>query len=302
MQQADRKGRMEDDILTERDINVIEEDTEAIAELTDAIGEFLDEGGQADRLIAYVVRSAKYREKMQNAESVDEIEDIVVEKAIMPIVAAAEQGSGDVLPLVFPVLASYGEETAKQDVLDYLRGGDIRINIETISYERIMEKFTAKCRRGVGDDEIDTYLADVAHYHMQQKRGELPKLGKVKGFFKNLKAHKKCLDKQAKSIMTAEKQVRTKSDAEIWFSRYLLAAPIELAKDGFLTPISHIAFYDDSLLRKECSFYAKQVGIDMEEEDVDLANVKSAMRAFCVSRTGYSHAAHWLAAAGVAEF
>lgn len=276
-------------------------DTDNLKDMVDTVGRFFDAGGDAASLIAFVECSASLRQRMRQSSTIDEVEDVIAEKAIMPIVQAALNDSDNAAKLVFPILSSYCESEVQRDLLDYLRAGDLTVSTSGISKTRIMNKFVNKCRNGIGYDEIDACLMDVATYHRQKTQGTLPQISKVKGVFTNLKAQKECLKRQAKAIITAEKQVHTKSEAEIWFSRYLLAAPIELAKEGFLTPISHIAFYGEELIRKECAFYAKQLGLELAEEDVNVDHVKSAMRAFCVNKTGYSHAAHWLAAAGVLD-
>lgn len=108
------------------------------------------------------------------------------------------------------------------------------------------------------------------------------------------------MKKQANMLRNLFKQSHNMRDIEIWYSRYLLAAPIELAKDeGFWDAALEAGAKSDAAIKKECAEIAQAMGFDYQPWDVDYDRIHRAMRTFCVNKTGYSHVINWIYAASV---
>lgn len=280
------------------------EDAEAnekvLERLADSVRDVVGSGGSAEGLIAYATSAVESKMQLSHARDMREVEKAIAASAVIPLCRAAEADPAIKHGALFLMLVEYSEDDARTDFEKAIEAGGIDIegdDGEAFSAKRVVAELEQMCSEGFGcDDEIDSILSDVSRFRRQRSAGELPSIEPMRGAFKRFKAYWSCVREQAKSITAGAKFANSKRDAEIWFSRYLLGAPIETAKMGYWRPLGDVAGLDDKALRRECSFYAKQIGVELAEGDVGLGNVKSAMRMFCASKTGYQNASSWLLA------
>lgn len=297
---VDGSGADGSDGVNGKKIDVIEvaSEVEALDAMTESIRGFIGEGGDAEALIAYVTEVVGSRMQIGDAASAAEAERAIARRAVVPICAAAKIDSALGDATLFSILANYDESAIAEDIEDSVLAGDLTIPADEIDVGSVMDAVIELCVEGLGEDAgIDSVLSDVARFHRQRRGDELPKIDVIRGFWKNLKAQRRCLHKQVETMESASRFVSGRRDVQIWFSRYLLGAAIELAKEGYVVPLKHIACYGGDLIRDECSYFAKHVGVDLPKGDVDLDQVRSAMRSFCVSKTGYQNASCWLSVA-----
>lgn len=275
-----------------------ENDLAAIEELTKALSEFLDESdGQAGLAVDYIVGVVEAKAKIARAQTAEEFEQAFAESVVLPLAQAAKGAPNP--NVAVSALMGFDDAEMLSEIGSFEKSGIMNVDPSQIDLARLRAHFMKLCREGIGDEATDAALRDVARYHEQRESGTLPEIPQVKlGFFKRLKMMKACATKQMGVLRNLLKQSHNLRDIEIWYSRYLLSAPIEFAREhGYTEPAKAAAMATDEQVKKDCAQLAQSMGYDCESWDVDYARVAHAMRTFCVNKTGYSYVENWLYAA-----
>lgn len=275
-----------------------DEPDEALAELAAALSEFLDESdGQANLAIDYVIGVVESKTKIAKAETVEDFERALIESIVLPVARASQPAPNPNVPI--SVLMTFDDAMIVSELHHLEESCTLNVDVSLVDFNRMRSYFMYLCRTGIGHEAVDAALRDIALYHEQAENGTLPDIPKVKfGFFKRLKMMKACAKKQMGVLKNLLKQSHNMRDIEIWYSRYMLSAPIEFAKEhGYLEPAKAAAMATDVQVKKDCAQIAQSMGYDCDTWDVDYERVAHAMRTFCVNKTGYSYIENWLFAA-----
>ena len=287
-----------EEITIEIDIDDADDMDAAKEEMIQALQDFIDEsGGQVELMIDYVIGITETRANIAKAETIEDFEHAFMESIIMPLAKASAS-----LPnpnLTISTLMSFGDAMMTTELSHIRELGIAKVDISQADFNRMRRYFMKVCQNGIGVEGVDAALRDVARYHEQKASDTLPDIPQTKfGFFKRLKMMKGCAQKQMDMLRNLVKQSHNLHDIEIWYSRYMLSAPIEYAKEhGYLIPAQAAAMATDEQVKKDCAQLAQSMGYDCDSADVDYQRVAHAMRTFCVNKTGYSYVENWLFAA-----
>lgn len=274
-------------------------DDELREKLNIALSEFLNlDPDHASEMFSYIASCVKTNEAISHATTKDEAADAIVGTLIQPLIDTSEDDLPLVNMILFPSLMNVSVDVIKSETDRFIESGLLDADIAPEPSETY-DRFIIACTQvNSGNEEIDSNLHDAGLYHVQLRDKTTPKLDTEKGFFKKIRSLHAYVKKQAKFISKTQKNIRTKDDIEIWFSRYLLAPAIQLAKEGRTYPLFIVADYEDEDFLKECMRFGRECGFDVSPDDIDLSNVKRSMRSFCTCQIGYSHARNWFLASG----
>jgi hypothetical protein len=296
-------------------------ETQKLMDMYGIVDDWMAETGDADALIKYAQSCAKYRTEMDQAQTVEEIEYLIAESAFIPIVATAQNvlEEGTENPFLFQVLTDYDLEAIEKDIEDVVNGHKADLDNpnsiwcgltkEDISATNVQKYFLEFCDTGCGVKRIDDTLQDVVTFNRQQMRNTLPEADfHQPRFFEFMRQTRTLVKRQANMISIAAKQIRTTSDAEIWFSRCLLGAPIQCAlDDGDVNPLVSLhSTFSNAQLDRECRRFADSMEVPYSETRTpNLDKVRQALSTYCVGKIGYHYPENWVRAAkvraGIAE-
>lgn len=273
---------------------------DVLQELTDALITFLGETDGNGRIaVDYIVGLTEGRVKISQAKTIEELERAIVDNMVLPLARSAA-GLPNPNSAVSSLLSV--DDKAFLAEFHHLTGEGLvneDVDVDAIDFARMETYFIQLCASGIGDAPTDAALADVAKYHVQRRDGNLPEIPHVRfGFLKKIKMARQVLKQQARMLRTMLKQTHNLHDIEIWYSRYALSAPIEIAKEeGFVRSLAVASAMSDEAVRADVAQISCAMGFDCTAESVNYARVAQGMRTFSVNKTGYSYPENWIYAA-----